>query len=185
MANQNWLQKHACWKLYLCNKPKWNRIHWTVFLTEKIYEKKRPNFGKFNIQNVFLWQKTERSPKLRFIKHNKCTEVILPGFSSPSLSHNWAISARSNALKPNKSIHQHVTMATAERIGILLCMVWVNIFAYDHNLPQDQIGEKKLFRVSFLIKYNTNPCICLTSRYSAIRFKVFEHVQNSIFPIVL
>ena len=42
-------------------------------------------------------------------------------------------------------------MATAEPISILLCMVWVNMFACDHNVPQDQIGEKKYFRVSYLL----------------------------------
>ena len=31
-------------------------------------------------------------------------------------------------------------------------MVWVNMFAYDHNLPQDQIGEKTFYRVSYLHK---------------------------------
>ena len=30
-------------------------------------------------------------------------------------------------------------MATAEPISIFLHMIWINIFAYDHNFPHDQI----------------------------------------------
>ena len=52
------------------------------------------------------------------------------------------LESRINAQKPNKNTHQYATMATAESISIFLYMVWVNMFAYDHNLLQDQIGEK-------------------------------------------
>ena len=63
------------------------------------------------------------------------------------------------ALTPNKSIQQYVTMATAEPIIMFLCMVWVNMFAYDHNLPQNQMGDQKLFRIS----YHLNNTIHLVS----------------------
>ena len=39
-------------------------------------------------------------------------------------------------------------MATAEPISMLLCIVWVR---NDHNLPQNQSGQKRLFRVSYLL----------------------------------
>ena len=59
---------------------------------------------------------------------------------------------RSNALKPQKSIHHYVAMATGETFSIFLCMACVNILAYVYNLPQDQIGGKKGFSVSYLLK---------------------------------
>ena len=41
-------------------------------------------------------------------------------------------------------------MATAEPISIFLCYLWVNMFAYNHNLPQYQIGE------NFFLGYHTS-----------------------------
>ena len=123
MANRNLLQKHARNFIYAINlnETGYPRL---FFLTEKIYEKNcfRKNiFGKFNIQKkVSLKENPERTPKLRFIAY-KCFEVILPGFRSSSLSHNWVISARGKALKLGKSTHQYVALATAEPISIFLC----------------------------------------------------------------
>ena len=48
----------------------------------------------------------------------------------------------SNKLKPSKSINQYVAMATVETISKFLCIVWVSMFEYDRNLPQNKIGEK-------------------------------------------
>ena len=42
--------------------------------------------GNLIFNFFFLLQKTEDSQKLKFIAHNKCIEVILPGFFSSSLS---------------------------------------------------------------------------------------------------
>ena len=121
MANQNLLQKHARNFIYAINLNETGYIK-LFSLTEKIYEKNCFRKGLFlaNLifKNVFLLQKTERSPKLRFIARNKCTEVILSGILSSSLSHNWVISARSKTLK---STHQYVAMSTAEPISIFLC----------------------------------------------------------------
>ena len=120
LANQNLLQKHARSFIYAINL---NETGYLVlfFITQKIYEKiclrKGLILENLIFKNYFLWQKTERSPKLRFIAHNKCIGVILPGFSSSFLNHKWAISASSNALKPSKSIHQYIAMATAEPIS--------------------------------------------------------------------
>ena len=118
LANQNLLQKHARSFIYAINLSETGYLV-LFFLTEKIYEniclRKSLILGNLIFKNYFLRQKTERSPKLRFIAHNKCIEVILPGYSS-SLNHKWAISASSIALKPSKSIHQYVPMATAEPI---------------------------------------------------------------------
>ena len=138
MANQNLVQKHARSFMIYATKLSETGYIGLFFLTANIYEKiclrKRPNFGKFNFQLFFLLQKTEDSQKLEFIAHNKCIEVILPGFFSSSIS--------TTELSVLRSIHQYVTMATQEPISIFLCMVWVNMFAYDHNLPQDQIRGK-------------------------------------------
>ena len=124
MTNQNLLQKHARNFIYAINLNETGYLK-LFFLTERIYEKNCFRKGLFLANLIFkiffLWQKTERSAKLRFIAHNKCIEVILPGFRSSSLNHNWVISARSKALKLGKSTHKYVAMATAEPISIFLC----------------------------------------------------------------
>ena len=40
-------------------------------------------------------------------------------------------------------------MATAEPIVYFLCVIWVNMFAYDHNVPQDLILFKTLSSMIF------------------------------------
>ena len=87
----NLLQKHARNFIYAINLNETGYLK-LFFLTEKIYEKNCFGKGLFlanlTFKMFFSNKKTERSPKLRFIAHNKCIEVILPGFCSSSLSHN-------------------------------------------------------------------------------------------------
>ena len=47
----------------------------------------------------------ERSQKLRFNAHIKYIEVFLISFFLSSFSHNWAISARNNALKIQQKVY--------------------------------------------------------------------------------
>ena len=52
-----------------------------------------------------------------------------------------------------EAMHEYITMAKAEPIGIFVSVVSIgNTFEYEHNLPQDQIGGQKLFWVSYLLK---------------------------------
>ena len=82
MANQNLLQKHARNPIYAINLNKTGYIG-LFFLTEEIYEtfylKKGLILGNLIFKTSFSDKKPEGSPKLKFIAHNKCIEVILPG----------------------------------------------------------------------------------------------------------
>ena len=148
MANQNLLQKHATNFIYAINLNETGYIR-LFFLTEKIYEKNC--FRKVLFLPIFLWQNTEKSPKLRLIAHNKCIEVILPGFFSSSLSHNWVISVRSKALKLNKSTHQYVAMATAEPISIFCASFGSTCLYMTTTCLYIKFG-RIFFRVSYLLK---------------------------------
>ena len=44
-------------------------------------------------------------------------------------------------------------MPTAWTISIFLCMVWVNMFAYVHNMPQGQTGGKIFFSVEYILTH--------------------------------
>ena len=91
MASQNLFEKHARNLIYVINL---NETGYTVFfLTEMIYEKiclkKGLILGNLLFKFVFFsGKKTERSPNLRFIAHNKCIGMILPDFLSSSFSHD-------------------------------------------------------------------------------------------------
>ena len=98
------------------------------FLTEKIYEKiylgklRAPNFGKFNIQKLFSLSKNRKKPKVEV----HCTQEVywnnsalfLFFFHLPSITNELLVLAVLNTLKPIKSIHHYVAMATAESISI-------------------------------------------------------------------
>ena len=132
----------------------------------------------------FLWQNTEiRSPKLRFIAHNKCIGLILPSFISSSLNHNWFINASSNALKPNKSIHQYVTMATADSICIFFC-AWFGSACLHLTITCHKIKLERKVMLSGRppLKVKTQCSILITpvrTRYIGLNLK-FQPNFNSI-----
>ena len=140
MANQTLLQKYARCFIYSINLNEKDAlvcfslpIRFVRRYAAEIAEKKQAELQKLKIE-VHCTQQVYWSNYVWF---------FFP-FSS-SLGCNWTISSGSNARKPSKSIHQYVTMATAEPINIFLRVVWFNIFLYNHNLPQDQVGEIKFY----------------------------------------
>ena len=108
MANPNLLQKHAKSFIYAMNLNETGYIG-LFFLTEKIYEKiclrKGLIWGNLIFKNFFLWQKTARSQNWGSLH----TTSVLKWFCRVSFhlsSVTIEISVlRSNALKPNKSVH--------------------------------------------------------------------------------
>ena len=83
IANQNLLQKHVRSFIYAINLKEMGYVG-LFFLTEKIYDKiclrKDLILENLIFKHFSIFQKAERSPKLRFTAHNKYIEVILFGF---------------------------------------------------------------------------------------------------------
>ena len=122
---------------------------------------KRPNLGKFNQFKIFFYSdKKHKDAQNRGSLH---TTSVLKKFCKVSFHLSPVTTEisvlRSNAQKPNKSIYQYVTMATAEPFSIFLCMVWVNMFAYDRNWPQAKL---MMDQVLFFIMAPERSAVLLT-----------------------